>query len=180
MINQPADVRFVIDVLLAGRDMPGHPLYCRFHPQRIAVLGHSLGAVTLMALLRKQCCVEGRIAAAIFVAAPVFLATVFGPDASRPHQPPALVLHGQEDTTVPIQTGRDLYAAIAPPKFFVGIAGAGHSDLLESQLVPPIPARLAVERSVTAFIRAVILGARAELAAVLAELEAEGHEVRFE
>ncbi|GIW45787.1 MAG: hypothetical protein KatS3mg077_3069 [Candidatus Binatia bacterium] len=71
VINQPADVRFVIDALLAGRDIPGHPLYCRFHPQRIAVLGHSLGAVTLMALLRKQCCVEGRIAAAIFVAAPV-------------------------------------------------------------------------------------------------------------
>ena len=42
---------------------------------------------------------------------------------------PVLVVHGDEDTVVPITLGERLYAMIQAPKHFVRVAGGGHSDL---------------------------------------------------
>jgi pimeloyl-ACP methyl ester carboxylesterase len=42
---------------------------------------------------------------------------------------PVLVVHGDEDTVVPITLGERLYAKIQAPKHFVRLAGGGHSDL---------------------------------------------------
>jgi uncharacterized protein len=42
---------------------------------------------------------------------------------------PVLVVHGDEDTVVPITLGERLYAKIQAPKHFVRVAGGGHSDL---------------------------------------------------
>ena len=42
---------------------------------------------------------------------------------------PVLVVHGDEDTVVPITLGERLYAMIQAPKHLVRVAGGGHSDL---------------------------------------------------
>jgi fermentation-respiration switch protein FrsA (DUF1100 family) len=42
---------------------------------------------------------------------------------------PVLLLHGDRDTVVPIESGERLYALITAPKRFVRIAGGGHNDL---------------------------------------------------
>jgi pimeloyl-ACP methyl ester carboxylesterase len=42
---------------------------------------------------------------------------------------PLLVVHGDEDTVVPIRLGERLYAKIQALKHFVRVAGGGHSDL---------------------------------------------------
>ena len=42
---------------------------------------------------------------------------------------PVLVVHGENDTTVPVTLGERLYGLIRAPKRFVRIAGAGHNDL---------------------------------------------------
>lgn len=42
---------------------------------------------------------------------------------------PVLVVHGENDTTVPVTLGERLYGLIRAPKQFVRIAGAGHNDL---------------------------------------------------
>lgn len=42
---------------------------------------------------------------------------------------PLLVLHGERDTTIPIQLGERLFAAANTPKQWAAIAGAAHSDL---------------------------------------------------
>ncbi|MGO9057767.1 MAG: hypothetical protein ACLQU2_10350 [Candidatus Binataceae bacterium] len=39
---------------------------------------------------------------------------------------PVLVVHGEEDTVVPITLGERLYAMIQAPKQFVRVAGGGH------------------------------------------------------
>jgi hypothetical protein len=44
---------------------------------------------------------------------------------------PVLVLHGEQDTVVPIAFGERLYAMIKTPKRFVRIANAGHNGLGE-------------------------------------------------
>ncbi len=175
--NQPGDISFLLETLLAARDRAEHPLYLNFDPRKVAVLGHSLGAVTVIGLTRKACCIDPRIAAAIFVAPPPLLANVFGADSPEPRSIPTLVVHGDADPVVAIENGRDLYQLLSPPKFFVGVRGAGHSDLVESQLEPPIPARHATQQAILAFVRWVFFGATAEFAARLAELHDQGHEV---
>ena len=42
---------------------------------------------------------------------------------------PVLVVHGENDTIVPVTLGERLYSLIPAPKRFVRVAGAGHNDL---------------------------------------------------
>jgi len=42
---------------------------------------------------------------------------------------PILILHGTEDTTIPIALGRELFEAAPEPKEMAVIQGAGHSDI---------------------------------------------------
>ena len=42
---------------------------------------------------------------------------------------PVLVVHGENDTVVPITLGELLYGLIQAPKRFVRVAGLGHNDL---------------------------------------------------
>jgi len=42
---------------------------------------------------------------------------------------PVLLVHGEDDTVVPIALGEKLYRLIEAPKRFVRVAGAGHNDL---------------------------------------------------
>ena len=42
---------------------------------------------------------------------------------------PVLVVHGENDTIVPISLGERLYGLVRMPKRFVRVAGAGHNDL---------------------------------------------------
>ena len=50
IVNQPADMRLVITRLLALDTRPGGLLYGRIDPNRIAIAGHSDGAVTAFAV----------------------------------------------------------------------------------------------------------------------------------
>ena len=42
---------------------------------------------------------------------------------------PVLVVHGENDTIVPISLGERLYGLVRMPKRLVRVAGAGHNDL---------------------------------------------------
>jgi uncharacterized protein len=42
---------------------------------------------------------------------------------------PVLIVHGDRDNVVPIESGEQLYALIAGPKRFLRVPGAGHEDL---------------------------------------------------
>ena len=42
---------------------------------------------------------------------------------------PVLVVHGENDTVVPISLGERLYGLVRMPKRLVRVAGAGHNDL---------------------------------------------------
>jgi len=42
---------------------------------------------------------------------------------------PVLIVHGERDDVVPIESGERLYALVTAPKRFLRIAGAGHEDL---------------------------------------------------
>ena len=140
---------------------------------RIAVLGQSLGGVTVIALTRKNCCRDDRVRASILVDALTTFGGSFGSDPITAG-PPTLIMHGTADATVAISSSVTLYNSIAPPRFFLGILGAGHSDAVESQADPPIHARDSAERATIAFLNAQFRGDGAGLAQTLSALQAEG------
>jgi predicted dienelactone hydrolase len=179
-LNQPGDLSFVITELLVAATTAGDPLRGRIDSQAVAVLGHSLGGATTLGLTRKDCCRDERVAASVLAAAPVGLANGYGSDPLAAAGPPTLIIHGTMDFLVPYPSGRELFAALEPPRVFVGLDGAGHSDSLESQVEPPIAVRAAAQRAVVAFLDAVFRGRWRELETVLAELAAEGHQVEAE
>lgn len=173
--NQPQDIRFLLDRLDESRSATGDPLAGTYLPDDITIVGHSLGGVTTLGLLRHDCCLEPRLRGAVLVSTPGFLETGFG---GEPHEVgiPVLVLHGTDDPTVAYQSAPELFASFEAPKLFVGVQGALHSDLIESQIEPAIPARAAAEESVIGFL-GLLHDGKAAWAMAQGQLEAQGHTV---
>ena len=70
-----------------------------------------------------------------------------------PQTPPALLIHGDADTTVPIEVGRQFHErllAVGVPSEFVTYPGAGHADILFRALTEQPPRLL---NDIIAFVR---------------------------
>jgi fermentation-respiration switch protein FrsA (DUF1100 family) len=99
-------------------------------PHRIAAVGHSLGAMTVLAWSEDTCCEDLRLDAAV-----VFdgLEAPFGKGSYFTGRTvPLLVLHGTADKTIPYSAGEKIYADAKPPKFFISLLGAPHTSFLQS------------------------------------------------
>jgi predicted dienelactone hydrolase len=109
-VNQPADVRFLIDQMLHA---PPAPLAGLIDAGRIAVAGHSLGGVTTVGLAFNTCCLDPRVKAVIVMAgepSPYPGGMYFG----GVHSPPALFISGSADETVPHQASVGMYDRARP------------------------------------------------------------------
>jgi len=171
--DQPEDVSFVIGALLAANATGADPLFGMIDPGALTVLGHSLGGVTIEGLAHTDCCTPPTLAAAILVADPFGLATATWPRVLS--GPPTLVLHGQPDPVVSFDFAPELFLSLPQPRVLVGLHNAGHSDLLESQVEPPIPPRAAAEAATLAFLNAHVRGDTTGLETALAQLGGDGH-----
>lgn len=97
VVNQPADVRFAIDQLLARNDLSSSPLYGGIDPERIALSGVSLGGLTTLLTTYHRDWHDPRVKAAIDIAGPTgfFTETFYG------FVPlPALLVYGDTDAIV--------------------------------------------------------------------------------
>ncbi len=114
----------------------------RYPAERIVLWGESLGTALAIAVAAERpvgyLVLEAPFTSAVDVAAthyrfvPVrlFMKDQFRSDLRvRTVTAPVLVVHGENDTTVPAVLGERLYGLIRAPKQFVRIAGAGHNDL---------------------------------------------------
>ena len=131
--NQPADVSFVLDQLIAASDDPNSPVASRIDPDRIGVAGHSLGAATTYAVAIDDCCRDPRIDAAVVMAGVVL---VDGGRMDYRTGLPMLLFHGDADQVLSYQFDVDTYAKLSPPKWFVTLQGAGHSPPYEDIASP--------------------------------------------
>ncbi len=127
VVNQPADISFVISQLLDANSGPGD-LHGRIKADQIAVLGHSLGGATVTVLTREDCCRDTRVRGALLFA-PVPLG-LFGPLFDMQPitaGPPTLLINGTADMAIAYSATEALYERIDPPKFLLGITGADHT-----------------------------------------------------
>lgn len=110
-----------------------------FAPERIVVLGRSLGGAAAVDLVRGQP-VGGLILESTFTSLADMAGTLLPVGSSlagdryaserkiRELRTPLLVFHGDRDEIVPFALGQRLYAAAPEPKAFETIHGAGHND----------------------------------------------------
>jgi acetyl esterase/lipase len=143
--QQPADVRFVIDALVA----PGAPLATHINASRVGVAGHSDGAETaLAASLLAAPAGQPPIRAVIALSAQPLV----GVNATA--NPPMLIAQGDADTINPPSLGEQTYAEAAGPKYLAILHGAGHLAPLEvgSPWLQP------VEATTEAFLRTYVAG----------------------
>jgi dienelactone hydrolase len=125
VVNQPADVSFVIDELLRLSRGRGEDRWLRGHldQQRIAAAGHSLGAVTTLGVVHNSCCIDDRIDAAVSVAGGPL--PYEGGEYTWP-ETPTLLVHGARDLVVPVAGSDVVFDLAGGPVWYLRFHEADH------------------------------------------------------
>jgi predicted dienelactone hydrolase len=130
--SQPGDMSYVLTQVLDLSREPGNVLSGMIDPKRIAGVGHSLGAMTVLAWTENTCCRDPRVDAAVIIDG---TETKFGNGKFfRGPTTPILVLHGTADKTIPYSAGVKIYEDAKPPKFLVSLIGAPHVSFQQLEL----------------------------------------------
>jgi uncharacterized protein len=118
----------------------------RYPAARLVVWGESLGSGVAVAIAAEKAgekniarvVLEAPFASAVSVAASVYpfvpvrflMKDQFRSDLRISDvKVPVLIVHGDRDTVIPIESGERLYSLIEGPKRFLRVPGAGHEDL---------------------------------------------------
>jgi dienelactone hydrolase len=124
--NQPADMSFVLDRVLAS------PLAAKIDADRIGAAGLSLGGGTIYGLVYNPCCIDQRIKSAeIFDSFRFPFAKPFGKNAV-----PVLIMHIDSDAALPYAKAQQSFADSASPKFFTTFFGGLHPEPYEDEPSP--------------------------------------------
>jgi dienelactone hydrolase len=116
IVNQPADVRHVLDQLLA---LPGGPLRDVIDPDRLAAAGHSGGGITTAGLFSAER--DARLKAGVIIAGTDFQGMPFtGPPAGM------MFVHGRKDDTVTYRAGHTVFEAVPWSRAMLSITDGGH------------------------------------------------------
>ena len=122
VVNQPADVSFVIDELLRLDADGTSPYAGRLRRNRIAAAGHSLGGVTTLGLLN-DCCLDPRIDAYIPMSG---VAVPLGGAFSWDQPAPILLVHGESDAVVPFAGSLHVFDEARRPKYLLALTDGSH------------------------------------------------------
>lgn len=132
VVNQPADMSFVMDSVLKLSTETSGTLSGLVDPNEIGAAGHSNGAITTVGLVANTCCRDKRIKAT---------AVLSGTMEAFPRgryvfadTPPLLVVHGTADQLIPYEGGVDIFNAALGPKGLLTIKDGNHMST--AALVP--------------------------------------------
>ena len=152
--DQPGDMSFVIDQVLAASKTSGNPLSGLIDPKEIGAAGHSNGAITTLGLVADSCCRDPRIDAAVVMAG-----TTEGLGRGQYHlaaAPPVLIVQDVHDGLVPYGDAVAVYNGLRGPKALLALEwdaatdpSGGTAHMAASGVVGPTSA--AVVQSTTAF-----------------------------
>jgi dienelactone hydrolase len=122
LVNEPRDVSFVLDRLLALNTRPHGVLEGRIAPARIAVAGHSDGAVTALAVAYDRRFRDRRVRAAVVLSG----AALAGMGSFPRGGPPLLAVQGTADPINAPATTAAFFRRARRPKFLLWLLGASH------------------------------------------------------
>ncbi|SCG33925.1 alpha/beta hydrolase family protein [Micromonospora halophytica] len=126
VLNQPADVSYALDTVLALDGRAGDPLRGRLATDRVAAAGHSAGGVTTIGLFTAGR--DERLdAGVVFAGTGLGVGTAFAGAAA-----PQLFVHGQADEVVEYSAGRAVYDAVPWPKAMLSLPKGDHGRALLS------------------------------------------------
>ncbi|HTO01430.1 MAG TPA: dienelactone hydrolase family protein [Microthrixaceae bacterium] len=131
--NQPGDVSFVIDQMIAASADEDSPLHGKVMKDRIGVAGHSLGGATTYGVVQNDCCRDDRIDATIIMSGIMLL------DPAGDHldeMPPVMLMHGVADPLLDIAAADKIYPQLSAPKWYVRLLVAGHAEAYENTPSP--------------------------------------------
>ncbi len=152
IVNQPADMSFVISQLLTDSRTSTSWLHGLIDSSRVAVAGQSDGGETAFAVAYDRAFRDSRIAAAVILSG----AQLPGlPYAFPLRSPPLLAVQGTADKTNRPAFTYAFYRAAPRPKFLLRLRGAGHIGPYTSQE----PQLGIVERVTVAFLDHYLKGA---------------------
>jgi dienelactone hydrolase len=147
VVNQPADVSFVISRLLALRAGPRRPPYGLVDAARIAVAGHSDGGETALAVADAQRLRDRRVRAGVIMSG-AEMSGIGGYSFSG--GPPLLAIQGTADRSNEPRYTYAFFKEAQRPKYLLKLLGAAH--------LPPYvgeqPQLGLVEQATTAFLAA--------------------------
>jgi dienelactone hydrolase len=123
LVNQPADVRFVIRQLLRASTRRQSPIYGLIDPSRIAVAGHSDGGDTAFAVTYERDYLDWHVRAAIVLSGAILYPEEVAP---RRTSPPLLAVQGSADQVNPPSATHQLFLDVARPKYLLTLFHAGH------------------------------------------------------
>ncbi len=124
VVNQPGDVSFVIDNMLAANTTAGHVLEGMIDPARIGLTGISLGGMTTILTTFHPEWRDKRVRAALAIAGPTSMFTErFFTHADVPF----LMLAGDIDALVPYRSNAAPVPDIVSHSQLVTLAGASHA-----------------------------------------------------
>ncbi len=126
--NQPGDVSFVIDEVLAASEDTDGALGGLVDPSMIGLAGHSNGGITVLGAVANSCCRDKRISTAIV------LSGTPSPYADGTYDftdvPPTMFVHGVNDQLVSYNQTVETFNEAATPKALLTLEEANHGDWL--------------------------------------------------
>jgi dienelactone hydrolase len=124
LVNQPADMRFVISRMIAAGSSASGPLAGLIDPARIAVTGQSDGGDTALAVAYNRYFHDPRVRAAVILSGAEIPGV--GGFAFPPGGPPLLATQGTADTINPPSFTNTFFNAASRPKYRLNLLGAEH------------------------------------------------------
>jgi dienelactone hydrolase len=146
LVNQPADMRFVISRMLAASSVGSGPLAGLLDPTRIAVTGQSDGGDTALAVAYDRYFRDPRVRAAVILSGAEIPGV--GGFTFPPGSPPLLATQGTDDTVNPPSFTNAFFDAARRPKYLLSLIGAEHLPPYSDQQ----PQLAIVERVTIAFL----------------------------
>jgi len=126
--NQPGDVSFLIDVVIAAVAASEAPFDERVDTENIGAFGQSNGGITTLGIVANSCCRDPRIDAAVSMSAPA--APYNNGEYDFSNTAPLMLVHGTVDVIAPYEESVRVFNSVEAAKGMVTLNDVGHSGFL--------------------------------------------------